>query len=69
MFAQTLYRPAFRRALVPALVIAALAAASPPPVHASSHREGPFIATQPQVDGTDFYMFRAYEPGRGRTRS
>ena len=65
MFAQTLYRPAFRRALVPALVIAALAAASPPPVHASSHREGPFIATQPQVDGTDFYMFRAYEPGRG----
>ncbi len=31
---------------------------------ASSHREAPFIATQPQVDATDFYMFRSYEPGR-----
>lgn len=31
---------------------------------ASSHREAPFIATQPSVDGTDFYMFRSYETGR-----
>jgi len=31
---------------------------------ASSHREAPFIAGQPRVDGTDFYMFRSYEPGR-----
>ncbi len=31
---------------------------------ASSHREAPFIATAPKVDGTDFYMFRSYEPGR-----
>lgn len=31
---------------------------------ASSHREGPFIATQAQVDATDVYMFRSYEPGR-----
>ena len=31
---------------------------------ASSHREAPFIATSPKVDGTDFYMFRSYEPGR-----
>lgn len=31
---------------------------------ASSHREAPFIAGQPKVDGTDFYMFRSYEPGR-----
>ena len=31
---------------------------------ASSHREAPFITTQPKVDGTDFYMFRSYEPGR-----
>ncbi len=30
---------------------------------ASSHREGPFIAMQPAVDGTDFYMFRSYEEG------
>src|SRR5881394_1788488 len=64
MFAQTLHRPAFRRALLPALVVAACAAAGAPPAHASSHREAPFIATQPQVDATDFYMFRSYEPGR-----
>lgn len=31
---------------------------------ASSHREAPFIAMQPAVDGTDLYMFRSYEPGR-----
>lgn len=29
---------------------------------ASSHREAPFITTAPKVDGTDFYMFRSYEP-------
>jgi hypothetical protein len=31
---------------------------------ASSHREAPEIAGMPRVDGTDFYMFRSYEPGR-----
>ncbi len=31
---------------------------------ASSHREAPEIAGLPRVDGTDFYMFRSYEPGR-----
>ena len=31
---------------------------------ASSHREAPFIATQPSVDGTDLYLFRSYETGR-----
>ena len=31
---------------------------------ASSHREAPQIAGKPRVDGTDFYMFRSYEPGR-----
>ena len=31
---------------------------------ASSHREAPFITTVPKVDGTDFYMFSSYEPGR-----
>lgn len=31
---------------------------------ASSHREAPFITTRPKVDGTDFYMFSSYEPGR-----
>ena len=34
------------------------------PAQASSHREAPFIATQPKVDGTDFYMFNSYETGR-----
>jgi hypothetical protein len=32
--------------------------------NASSHREAPNIAGRPRVDGTDFYMFRSYEPGR-----
>jgi hypothetical protein len=31
---------------------------------ASSHREAPSIAGSPREDGTDFYMFRSYEPGR-----
>lgn len=33
-------------------------------VQASSHREAPGIAASPQVDATDFYMFRSYEMGR-----
>ena len=32
-------------------------------VHASSHREAPFITTVPKVDATDFYMFRSYANG------
>jgi len=32
---------------------------------ASSHREAPFITRMPKVDGTDFYMFKSYEAGRG----
>lgn len=31
---------------------------------ASSHREAPYIATQPKVDATDLYAFRSYESGR-----
>jgi hypothetical protein len=31
---------------------------------ASSHREAPFIAGLPKVDGTDFYLFNSYETGR-----
>ena len=41
-----------------------LAAVSASPAMASSHREAPYIAEMPKVDGTDFYMFRSYEPGR-----
>jgi hypothetical protein len=47
--------------LTAALAVALFSATA---IHASSHREAPFIAGQPQVDGTDFYMFRSYEPGR-----
>jgi hypothetical protein len=43
---------------------AALAAVVSLPAFSSSHREAPFITTAPKVDGTDFYMFRSYEPGR-----
>ena len=32
--------------------------------NASSHREAPLITTMPKTDGTDFYMFNSYEPGR-----
>ncbi len=44
-------------ALLAALVVSAGAMAS-------SHREAPFVTETPKVDGTDFYMFRSYEPGR-----
>jgi hypothetical protein len=58
------FRPAFQRALLPLLIGASLCAAWAGPAVAASHREAPFIATQPQLDGTDFYMFRSYETGR-----
>ncbi len=48
-----------------AAATAALASVALQTVQASSHREAPFIATQPKVDGTDFYMFGSYEPSRG----
>jgi Domain of unknown function (DUF4331) len=50
-----------------ALLFAALALVSTvwtAPAHASSHREAPMITSKPKLDGTDFYMFRSYEPGR-----
>jgi Domain of unknown function (DUF4331) len=31
---------------------------------ASSHREAPFVTSHPRVDGTDYYLFTSYEPGR-----
>ena len=55
------------RSVRSALLFTALAlvpAASPAPAHASSHREAPLITSTPKLDGTDFYMFRSYEPGR-----
>jgi len=47
-----------------AALLTVCAAALAPVAAASSHREAPFIATQPQLDATDFYMFRSYEAGR-----
>ncbi len=44
-----------------ASVVALLIAAGMAP---SSHREAPFVTLHPKIDGTDFYMFRSYEPGR-----
>ena len=43
------------------LVAALCACACSLGVQASSHREAPFITTQPKVDGTDFYLFNSYE--------
>lgn len=48
------------------LLVAAVASALAFQANASSHREGPFITSAPKVDGTDFYMFRSYEPGRDK---
>ncbi len=31
--------------------------------YASSHREAPFVAAHPTIDGTDFYMFKDYSSG------
>jgi hypothetical protein len=54
-------RPRLAALAVAASCAAALLATA---AQASSHREAPFITTQPKVDGTDFYMFRSYESGR-----
>lgn len=46
------------------VLLAALLAAAGITIQGSSHREAPGITKTPKVDGTDFYMFRSYEPGR-----
>ena len=51
-------------AIMRQLLAASLAAGVAGGSLASSHREAPFITTRPRVDGTDFYMFSSYEPGR-----
>ena len=56
----------FRGPIATAILAAATVLQSPSAL-ASSHREGPFIAMQRAVDGTDFYMFRSYEQGREGT--
>jgi hypothetical protein len=54
-----MYFHVWRRTLAAAIACAVAGTAL-----ASSHREAPFITTRPKVDGTDFYMFNSYEPGR-----
>jgi len=53
-------RPSHAALAAGAVVCAGLLALARP----SSHREAPFISGMPQVDGTDFYMFNSYEPGK-----
>ena len=53
-----------KRTMLYGISLAGAAALLPSLAGASSHREAPNIAGRPRVDGTDFYMFRSYEPGR-----
>jgi hypothetical protein len=46
------------------LKLAATLALIPLLSYASSHREAPNITRMPTIDGTDFYLFMSYEPGR-----
>jgi hypothetical protein len=50
--------PPLRLAVATALLISGAAS------YASSHREAPLVTEMPKIDGTDFYVFRSYEPGR-----
>ena len=50
-----------KKLLVSLIAAASLSGLATLPAQASSHREAPFIATMPKLDGTDFYMFRSYE--------
>ena len=43
---------------------AAFVAAAGITAFGSSHREAPGITGRPKLDGSDFYAFRSYEPGR-----
>ena len=57
-------KPTSRYRLAAATALSAVMALSAAPTYASSHREAPAITETPKVDGTDFYMFRSYEPNR-----
>jgi hypothetical protein len=57
--------PSNRLRLLPVLAaVGALYGLTGVPAQASSHREAPAITATPKVDGSDFYMFNSYEPGR-----
>ncbi|MGH8539556.1 MAG: DUF4331 domain-containing protein [Stenotrophobium sp.] len=52
------------RTLQRVLLAGVCAAVASSAAFASSHREAPFVAGMPRIDGTDFYMFNSYEAGR-----
>ena len=54
----------FRKRRIALLITGTVMAAASISCYASSHREAPFITSQPKVDGTDLYMFRSYEAGQ-----
>lgn len=56
--------PTHRHRLAMATALSTIVALGAAPTLASSHREAAAITKSPKVDGTDFYMFRSYEPGR-----
>ncbi len=56
--------PITSQRVLPLLLTACIPSLAVSIAHASSHREAPFVAGQPKVDGTDFYMFSSYEAGR-----
>ena len=53
-----------KRLSIQLLAGAAFIAAAGITAFGSSHREAPGITGRPKLDGTDFYAFRSYEPGR-----
>jgi hypothetical protein len=53
-----------KRLSIQLLAGAAFIAAAGITAMGSSHREAPGITGRPKLDGTDFYAFRSYEPGR-----
>jgi hypothetical protein len=53
-----------KRLSIQLLAGAAFMAAAGITAFGSSHREAPGITGRPKLDGTDFYAFRSYEPGR-----
>ncbi|HEX9734017.1 MAG TPA: DUF4331 domain-containing protein [Thermoanaerobaculia bacterium] len=59
-----LVTPTLYRMLAAAWCGALTLACSVTPAAASGFREAPAITRSPQVDGSDFYMFRSYEAGR-----
>src|SRR6185369_14214780 len=55
---------AMKRRSIQLLAGAVFVAAAGMTAIGSSHREAPGITGRPKLDGTDFYAFRSYEPGR-----